>query len=167
MQFGAPSGNLLRAFGPVITTSIGIAENHAQALKKAGHPIPPPVICNLLIDTGAFSTLVKHEIAENAGLKLINSNVPIRGVGVDSSGRTYLGAINFSVKSRKVPEATHTIAVNAQISSGNLEFSSNIDGLIGRDVLQYFDFFYEGHTGKFSLQFFKPPGQNSTGGSPP
>lgn len=66
----------LRYHGPVITTSMGLSGAHREALEKAGQAIPDPVQCRFLLDTGADSTIVKHEFAERAGLKLINDNVP-------------------------------------------------------------------------------------------
>jgi hypothetical protein len=77
--------------------------------------------------------------------------VPIHGVGVDTSGRTYSGRINFATPSR-VFGVNHFISIDTQVSSGDLQ-SEKLDGLIGRDVLQYFEFGYNGHTGKFSLKY--------------
>jgi hypothetical protein len=102
----------LLILGPIITTSIGIAESHRQQLEKAGQPIPPPIQCRFLLDTGADGCLVKHDIAERAGLKLINENVPIGGVGVDATGRIYMGRIYFRFPSRRVPGVSHNIAID-------------------------------------------------------
>ncbi len=156
MDFGTPSPVHLQAHGPVIRTAISVTQEHANALQASGASIPEQVICNLLIDTGASNSLIKHEIAERAGLKLINSDAPVHGVGVDTTGRTYLGSILFGVESKRVPGVRHNIWVSAQIFSGSLQNAPNLDGLIGRDVLQFFEFFYDGPTGKFSLRYIKP-----------
>lgn len=144
----------LQGGGPVILTGVGITNAHLETLSAAGQTPPEPVQCRLLIDTGASKSLVRHDIAERAGLKLISSNTPVRGIGVDTTGRTYMGSILFSCESRSVPGTRYTIAVEAMIASGNLP-AELIDGLIGRDVLSHFEFLYNGYSGKFSLRFFK------------
>ncbi len=153
MEFAVPDANSLRAYGPRISTEVGVTEDHAAALRAAGQPVPPAVRCDLLIDTGAFGTVLRHEIAESAGLKLINAHAPVHGIGVDTTGRRYLGSIHFGVESRTVSRALHNIWVNSEIASGNLPRGVGIDGLIGRDVLQFFEFEYFGGSGKFTLRY--------------
>lgn len=148
---------VLQGMGPIIETQVGVSERHAELLRQAGEPVPQPVRCRLLIDTGASRSMVKHEIAEKAGLKLISSGHPIHGVGVDTTGKVYMGRIFFVCKSKVDPRVTHTIWVDTLIMSGSLHESKIIDGLIGREVLSRFDFRYNGVTGKFTLQYFKPP----------
>lgn len=112
--------------------------------------------CKFLIDTGADVCVVKHSIAEKAGLKLINENTPIHGVGVDTTGKTYLGRVLFGTHSKKIPGAMHTIFVDTEIISGELPgCADRIDGLIGRNVLSFFDFRYNGRTGKVTLRYLK------------
>ncbi|MBI3810883.1 MAG: retropepsin-like domain-containing protein [Nitrospirae bacterium] len=146
---------ILQGMGPVIETDVGISEKHAELLRQEGLPIPPPVRCRLLIDTGASRSMVKHEIAERAGLKLINSSYPIHGVGVDTTGKVYMGRISFICKSKVDPRVTHTAWIDTLIMSGSLHDSRIIDGLIGREVLSRFDFRYNGNVGDFTLRYLK------------
>ena len=143
--------------GPVINTDLTIGESHKEALVLAGKPIPDPVRCRFLIDTGADGSLVGHEFAERAGLKLINPNAPIGGIGIDSTGRTYLGRIVFIVPSRSLAGVAHGVAIDTQIAGCTLrpEVAERIDGLIGRDVLQHFELTYNGKTGKLTMRFLK------------
>lgn len=109
------------------------------------------------MDTGADTTIVKHEFAERAGLKLINDNVPIHGVGVDTTGRAYMGRIIFGAPSKIVPSVTHTVWVETQIASGNLNLPVDvIDGVIGRDVLTHFQLIYDGKTGQIRMRYHRP-----------
>lgn len=147
----------LRYHGPVIITGLGISAAHREALEKAGHDIPDPVQCRFLVDTGADTTLVKHEFAERAGLKLINDNVPIHGIGVDTTGRTYMGRIMFYYESKVMPGATHTVYVETQVASGTLKLPADtIDGVIGRDVLTQFQLVYDGRTGQVRMKYHRP-----------
>lgn len=142
--------------GPVITTAIGVAGAHAQALVDAGQPVPDPIPCRFLVDTGAGGCVVKHEIADAAGLKLIATNVPLHGIGVDTSGRVYMGRVWFGVASKRVRGMVHQIFVETRISSGTLSASNTIDGVIGRDVLRYFEVIYNGVSGTMTLRYFRP-----------
>jgi len=140
----------------VIITSLGISAAHREALEKAGQDIPDPVQCRFLLDTGADTTIVKHEVAEQAGLKLINDNVPLHGIGVDTTGRTYMGRIIFGYQSKVVPSVTHTVYVETQVASGTLNLPT-IDGVIGRDVLTHFQLIYDGQTGQVRMRYHRPP----------
>ena len=147
--------NQLQGLGPIINTYITITDSHKKLLEQSGLPIPEPVKCRFLIDTGSSKSLVKHEIAEQAKIKLISTDNPIHGVGVDTSGKSYIGKIFFVCESKKVRGAKHNIFVNTEIASGTLNNSQFIDGLIGRDVLRYFELKYNGKTGKVTLIYRK------------
>jgi len=112
-------------------------------------------MCRFLVDTGATRSMVKHSIAEKAGLKLISENTAIHGVGVDTTGKTYLGRISFVSQSRKVEGVQHLMWIDAQIVSGSLHDIEILDGLIGRDVLQHFDLRINGQSGRSTLTYLK------------
>jgi hypothetical protein len=137
--------------GPIINTTLTITEEHREALNRAGLPVPAPVICRFLIDTGADVCVVKHQFAQDAGLKLINASAPLHGVGIDTTGRMYMGRIAFACASR-IPGIQHQFAVDTQVQSGDLQ-AGLIDGVIGRNVLQSFEMIYNGLTGKVVMKF--------------
>ncbi len=147
--------NQLQGFGPIINTYITITDSHKELLKQSGLPIPKLVKCRFLIDTGAHKSLVKHEIAEQAKIKLISTDNPIQGVGVDATGKSYIGRILFICESKKVRGAKHNIFVDTEIASATLNNNQFIDGLIGRDVLHYFELKYNGKTGEVTLIYQK------------
>jgi hypothetical protein len=155
LEFAYPPAALL-VQGPVIVTDVGLTETHAEALRSNGQDVPAPIRCRFLIDTGAGGCVVKHDIAERAGLKLVNSNVPIHGVGIDTTGRIYMGRIMFATPSRSFRGVTQHISIETEIHSGTLQNSQVIDGLIGRRVLERFELKYNGANGKFSLRFIRP-----------
>jgi predicted aspartyl protease len=147
--------NALQGFGPIINTYITITDEHKKLLEQSELPIPEPIRCRFLIDTGAYKTLVKHDIAEKSAIKLISTINPIQGIGVDTSGKSYIGRILFICESKRVPGAKHNIYVDTEIASGTLNDNKFIDGLIGRDVLQHFEIRYNGKTGKVVLVYQK------------
>ncbi len=154
LEFTFKPAELLH-LGPIILTDLGVTRSHEAALKEAHLSIPPKVRCRFLIDTGADGCVVKHEIAERAGLKLISTDVPIHGVGVDTTGRIYMGSIWFIVESRTAAGITHRIAADTQILSGSLQNSQVIDGLIGRSILERFELKYNGRTGKVTMRYLR------------
>jgi hypothetical protein len=142
----------LQGGGPVLITDLHVTQSHQDALHNEGRPIPNPVRCKLLLDTGADICMVKHEIAEQAGFRLLNANAPMHGVGVDTTGRRYMGRILFTFPSRiSGVAANHTIWLDATIASGNFApgIADRIDGVIGRDVLRHFEMHYNGPAGQF------------------
>jgi hypothetical protein len=147
--------NQLQGLGPIINTYITITDSHKKLLEQSGFPIPEPVKCRFLIDTGSPKSLVKHEIAEQAKIKLISTDNPIHGVGVDTTGKSYIGRIFFICESKKVRGAKHNIFVDTEIASGTLNNNQFIDGLIGRDVLHFFELKYNGKIGEVSLIYQK------------
>ena len=98
---------------------------------------------------------VKHEFAVRAGLKLISENVPLHGVGIDTTGKAYIGRIAFGHRSKLVAGATHSMFVDTQIVSGTLAVDV-IDGVIGRDVLRHFHLSYDGKTGMVRMKWHRP-----------
>ena len=155
LRFSQPP-EILRLAGPIIETDLGIAQKHIDLLRAASRPIPPKVRCRFLIDTGASCTLVKHDIAARAGLKMISAHAPVRGIGVDTSGKIFMGRIWFGLRSNVEPTVVHQMMVDTMIQSGNLAAGDHIDGLIGRDVLSYFHLGYDGSTGEFVLTWKGP-----------
>lgn len=146
---------VLQGLGPIINTDLTINAAHRDALQQAGQTIPPPVRCRFLIDTGSDATVVKHEFADKAGLKLINASDPLHEVGVDTTGRVYIGCILLTLESRVAQGTMHSIFVDTQVRSGNLA-SDRIDGLIGRDVLSHFTLICDGHSGQVKMRYHRP-----------
>lgn len=155
LEFTYEPPGLLLYQGPIIVTDLTISPTHREALEQAGRPIPPKVRCRWLIDTGADGSVVKHEFAERAGLKLISDNIPLHGVGIDTTGRAYMGRIVFGAPSRIADGVFHEMYVDTQIMGAKLE-SDVIDGLIGRDVLRYFQLTYDGNAGTVRMKWYRP-----------
>ena len=156
--------NWLTARGPIIKAIIEVAPSHKLLLQSKGLPVPKPVVARLLLDTGASSTVVSHQLAEKAGLALISENSPLHGVGVDTSGKTYFGEVclQFRDENNKLERISKT----CQISAASLpaQTSEYMDGLLGRDFLAGFEVTYNGVTGIVSFQFVgkkRPPQKNN------
>lgn len=135
--------------GPIIETDIGVTDTFAKALLNEGKSVPNKVRCRLLLDTGADLCLIRHDIALKAGLKLISAESPIHGIGVDTTGRSYLGRVWIGNQTK------HEIWIDTEIVGATLPYE-HVDGLMGRDVLQYFDLRYNGQTGRVTMDYLRP-----------
>jgi hypothetical protein len=58
----------------------------------------------------------------------------------------------FACASKTVSGGKHTFAVDTEIQSGELP-SDQIDGVLGRTVLNHFELLYNGLTGKVIMRF--------------
>lgn len=88
-----------------------------------------------------------------AQLKLLSEGTSIHGVGIDTTGKTYLGKIWFGFHSKNDPQRVFQISYNAEITSAALDHANHFDGILGRDILRHCDFRYDGKRGTFSLEF--------------
>lgn len=129
--------------GPVIQVSIEIPEVIAQQLLRNGQLVPAPISGFALIDTGATSTCIDDQTAQEMKLPVVNR--------------------------RKMVSATHSVECNVYpvllgftgtpIKVNSIQaLGANIDSLgvvalLGRDVLQHIALFYNGPSGQITLSF--------------
>jgi len=135
-----PTG--LRINGPVVQVEVGLHPALAQALVKAGKPVPAQVPCLALIDTGASNTCV--DMAHITALQI----PPIQTATVHTpNGATTqtLHPASIAFPGTGLP----TINFNSVVCS-NLTGQS-FGCLIGRDVLEHFVLVYNGPFGAFTL----------------
>ena len=144
----------LFAYGPILTVLIALPTAAEEALKAKGLPIPPPVPCKLLLDTGATRSYITPEIADKVGLPVIDDAAEIIGAGAVTSGKKHFGKIVFNFPSNiGGQQVVQQVWVETEITSGTLPKAHHIDGLIGRDVLSHFEIVYNGKTGLLNMTF--------------
>lgn len=145
-----PRGSGLATLGALIDVTIRPAPAIREAMRFDGDE-PGEVKHKLLIDTGAHRTLIAREIAESLGLDPIRLD-PIVGV---------------SQKVEEWPVYRMGIEVNVTLDAGdNMPIEVDLEvagsppfaesekhvGLLGRDFLADWLFFYNGPEGGFLLQ---------------
>lgn len=138
--FNAESPDLL-GDGPLIEVEFAVVRTAARALVDAGETVPQPVKATALIDTGASGTAVQ------AGL--------LGPLGLHPVGQTSV----TTPTDQTVPCPVYTVllgmpngAVEITVIEAPLQ-GQNIQALIGRDVLQYGIFIYQGPSSQFTLSF--------------
>lgn len=138
----------LETEGPVIDVTIGMSSAAVAAIAQAGgQPVPPPVpvSASLLIDTGASHSMVKDGLLAPLGLH------PVGTVGVNTPTSEGVECPVYAVRLiLPTRQALDTTVIQAQPAGFQ---GQNIDGLIGRDILQYGILIYMGQRAQFTLSF--------------
>lgn len=151
----------LERVGPIIKGVIGVPVSIAEALRKAGKPVPPAVSGYMLIDTGATTTCIATDVCQELELPVIDkahtygagglhvSEVyPVR-VEIHIQEGAAVSSVNMELPTRAVPDLSKHF--------GNLvkngDKPARLVGLVGRDLLRHATLTYNGDTGEFGLEF--------------
>jgi len=142
-------GPNLAPTGPVMNIFVGVSQPRAIALRGAGHPIPPPALIRGLIDTGASCTSVDLTILNQLGIP-ISGTAPVHTPSTQANQPHIANLYDVSIVLTH-PLITRTFnAVPVTESQINHQ---GIQALIGRDILAWCLFSYDGSAGIFTLAF--------------
>jgi hypothetical protein len=134
--------------GCVLDLFVGVSTPRADALRKAGRPIPNPVQLKAIIDTGASSTLVCSNAIAPLGL-MPTGTIPIHTPSTAGSAAV---CAQYDVMLVVYHPKTSLVLGTVPVIANNLA-GTGVQALIGRDVLAGCLFVYDGTTGLFSLAF--------------
>lgn len=138
MKSTDPTKKLLHS-GAVIVATIYATEKSSSAQQ---HKKAITATANLLIDTGANISGLDKKIIHHTGLIAYPASELVDGVGglqVVSRYKAYL----------QIPSVNSNL-MSVDLLEGDFSYSP-YDGIIGRDVLQYFHFEYDGINNCFQL----------------
>lgn len=130
--------------GPVIDVLVYVSTPRKEIMDAAGLPIPNPVPCHLLIDTGASNTCIDPEKIKL--LKLTPSgNTPVHTPSTTPDKMHNCNQYDVGII---IPDFWHFHAVPILESSLSHQ---GIDGLLGRDILKECILIYNGILGSYTL----------------
>jgi predicted aspartyl protease len=129
----------LQVRGPVLEVTVTIEQNAAKALLSLGKTAPTRNGL-ALIDTGASNTCIDEQSAQEMGL-------PVIDVGNMQSASHECHPCNIY----PVQIITPVVTLNSQRTLGASLASQGLLVLLGRDVLQACNLFYNGPVGQFTL----------------
>lgn len=127
--------------GPCVQVTIGLAQSIAEQLLQQGKPIPQPISGLALIDSGASSTCIDDQAAQELKLPVTN----VVNVASASHSSTQQNVYPIQVQITGLPISFESGAIGAALAPQKLL------ALLGRDVLQHCTLFYNGITGQMTL----------------
>lgn len=130
----------LQLRGPVLQVSVTIEQNVGKGLIAQGKELPTPKSGLALIDTGASNTCIDEQAAKELGL-------PVIDVGSMQSASHEKHPCNIY----PIQINTPIVTLNAPRAMGASLASQGLLVLIGRDILQNCNLFYNGPVGQFTL----------------
>lgn len=136
-----PGGRGLQARGPLVQTTISVSQAIADALQDAGKKVPDPQSGLALIDTGAATTCIDLGAARRMSLPQIDTVQMASASHSNHPSPVY--SVSLGIQNQ--------ITVNAGRVIGAELDPQGLIALIGRDVLAYCTFFYNGHSGAVTL----------------
>ncbi|MGH9746274.1 MAG: aspartyl protease family protein [Candidatus Acidiferrales bacterium] len=134
-----PPAVALQMRGPVLQVTVTIEQSAGKALLSQGKTAPTKTGF-ALIDTGASNTCIDEQAAQELGL-------PVIDVGTMQSASHERHPCNIYPVQIIAPMVT----MNSQRTMGANLASQGLLVLIGRDVLQSCNLFYNGPAGQFTL----------------
>jgi predicted aspartyl protease len=132
---------VLQHRGPCLQVAIKLHPDIEQQLTSQAAEVPPPVTGWALLDTGASTTCLDDQVAEQLSLPVIGT--ASIGTASHASSRRNIYPVAIEIAGLQ----THIIAkaVGVELSSQGLL------ALIGRDVLSACTLFYNGLSGEITL----------------
>jgi len=140
-------GRTLNETGALVSVEIGVPAPLKQYLSEKGLSIPAPVSGFALVDTGAFATAVDESVFTSLGVSHIDE-VPTDTPHGSGTSKVYPANINF-------PGMNVTDMAMERVIGCKLKWKTRDDKeilmLLGRDLLQYFLFVYNGPSSDVTL----------------
>lgn len=135
--------------GPLIQIYVGISFPHQQMLINLNKPVPKPILCSLLVDTGASGVCIDKTVL--SGLSLAPTGTT--QIHTPSTSGTPMIASQYAV-SLSVPIPGNAPWYHNALPVIEADFhAQGIHGLLGRDILQYTTLIYAGPSNVFHLNF--------------
>ncbi len=149
----AGSGDALRVQGAVVAAKLGHDEATFNALVASGEDVPS-IPVHLLIDTGASASFIESHVVQTLKLRpLFLENVYLADHS-EVSCRGYRAVLSLPLEGGS---SSRMASIPMRfLSVPNARFDKPFQGLLGRDFLSRFGFFYDGPRGLFELHC--PPG---------
>jgi hypothetical protein len=154
--------DILANCGPQFFCEWGVAQATADAMQRAGRPIPPHIAGALLLDTGATRTCIALKTAIDLGLQPRRMQAGYGAAGKHSNP-VFLARLEIKIvdpvtnkmygfaweqEVEGIPEL-HNFAAPLTWQGKTMPVS----GLLGRDILRHARIHYDGPAGRMRFEF--------------
>ena len=133
--------NNLQKEGPLLDIYFSVPEELEKKLKQEGKPIPEPIHCKALIDTGASNCVIQTEIPKKLGLN------PTGEITMTTPSCQSCKCYTYFLRMTILPQQ---IVYEGVFTSAPLK-GQEIEGLVGRDALSQSHFTYIGYLNQFTF----------------
>lgn len=141
------SGRIGRG-GPIVDIQFAVSHLRAGELRKAGIPVPEPVIVAGLLDTAAQGSSLDKRVIDRLELGFARSiNLVTNTTEVGGEPRDQFKALATLGAGQDDPLTKTILVIEADFSQRGFL------ALVGRDLLQYCVFTYDGPGEQFTLNF--------------
>lgn len=140
--------------GPFLFARWTIPAALSTAIVQGGGTPPPPVGGPLLIDTGATTTHISEKAAQALGL---HPTRIVQSLGISGPGQNnlYFARVEIAIQNSATGKASHFVreleAMGVPDIERNLYRGRECIGLLGRDVLRFTRFMYDGLAGSLNM----------------
>lgn len=141
-EFASVSPNL-EATGPTIEVEVRVSSYVAKALFAQRRPVPPPVVVNAIIDTGATWCVFTPDIFAQLQIEPFD----VATISTASSPRHEQNLYNIDLMFGR--HRVHNVSACEAPLSG-----APVQGLIGRNVLKYGTLLYDGRINSYVLSLY-------------
>jgi predicted aspartyl protease len=144
-------GGLIRWDGAVVGIEVGLSQKNAAQLRAALRPVPPALVKQALLDTGAESTALDHRVVQQLGLQAIQAT-PANAPAAGGLKLVPVHSVDLTMLHPSGNPRLHLVARNLivlELDLGPLGY----EALIGRDILTRCSFLFDGRAGQFELTY--------------
>ena len=146
-HYSKEHGRTLNETGALVAVEISPPTALKQHLAEKGIPIPAPIAGFALVDTGAFATAVDESVFATLGIQ------PIDEITTDTphgSGKSGVYPANLTFPGMNVNDMPMERVVGCKLKWKTRD-DKEIIMLLGRDLLQWFLFVYNGPSSDVTL----------------
>jgi hypothetical protein len=134
--------------GPLLSVRISISGQDEKALLANGKTLPNPVDIMVMVDTGATVSMFKPKVFKALGVNSFGSTRITTAKTIEQSG-----IHNISILFMSHDEQQNFGFQNFHAREMSFDHITEFDGVIGRDILKFCTFTYNGKTNTYTLDF--------------
>lgn len=136
--------------GAVVPVRVGVSQNRREKLMRVGFPVPPEIALQLQLDTGSHLTGFPTAVFRTLEIPPFDE-IPISTPSTKPGEVCKASQFDISL-TLTAPDGLTRVFPSVHIIASD-DFSGQVNGILGRDVLDNCDFWWRGTEKTFRLEF--------------